>query len=326
MFAHDRKDGLPEYYGARFRNVKFDRMLFDGVKIGKNIILGLSNGIIVMRNVIVDTGREIDKKSMSNNMLRDTLLIAGDNIHIKMDKCTVKDECSALIGGDNSSSYITNSTFINSQLKISGKTSWIENCTIIKNLQMPSAKIVIIKKCKISEAVISNSGNESKIFIIDNEYYNPEYIYTSSVYIYGDYRGNVYIYNAKIPSLSISAESNHIFNSIINRLVLDGPLQIMDLNLSNVKIECGDWEHGQLRQGKWEHVQLGAPINLDGATIGTITGHDVTFPDGSPWVNGKLDIIDSPQPLKFDKPPVPTLEEWGLAQFWKENDFPQEEY
>jgi uncharacterized protein YjbI with pentapeptide repeats len=35
MFAPDRKDGFPEYYGVNFAYVKFDRILFDGVKIGK---------------------------------------------------------------------------------------------------------------------------------------------------------------------------------------------------------------------------------------------------------------------------------------------------
>jgi uncharacterized protein YjbI with pentapeptide repeats len=329
MFAPDRKDGLPEYDGISFYGVKFDRMLFDGVKIGKNIIISLCDGVVVMRNVIVDTGREIDTKSMGSNMLNDAMLIAGDNLHIKIDSCTVKNECAALIGGDNSSSYITNSTFINSQLRISGNSSWIENCTITINRRLPDAKIVVIKKCKISEAAMSNVYNESKIFLIENEYYAPQNIYTYSIYINGNGKGidnNIYIYNAEIPSLYISAESSHIYNSNINKLRLAGPPQIMDLNLSNVKIKSGDWERAQLRQGKWENVQLGAPIDLDRAKIGTITGRYVEFPNGYPWVNGKLDIVESSQPLKFDKPPVPTLEELGLAQFWKENDFPQEDY
>jgi hypothetical protein len=73
-------------------------------------------------------------------------------------------------------------------------------------------------------------------------------------------------------------------------------------------------------------VQLGAPINLDRAKIGTITGRFVEFPNGYPWQHGDLKIVESSKPLGFDKPPVPTLEELGLAQFWKENDFPHKDY
>jgi hypothetical protein len=52
----------------------------------------------------------------------------------------------------------------------------------------------------------------------------------------------------------------------------------------------------------------------------------VEFPRGTPWRNGELKIGYSSDPLKFERPPVPTLEELGLAQFWKENDFPVEKY
>jgi hypothetical protein len=290
-----------------------------------------------MRNVIVDTGREIEKESMNTNILYDSMLVGGTNLHVRIDNCTVKNEICLLIGGDNSSSYITNSTFINSNLTIKGNVAWVDNCKIMKSASMPSAKTVVIKKCKISRIAINNDYEGSKIFLLENEYIKTGesdkvmFIFDAS----SDINRNIYIFNAQIPQITISAGSINIYDSTIDNLrfdfinttVRDLPgVPIANLNLLNVKIGRGNWRAGQLRQGKWEHVQLGAPIDLDRATIGTITGHDVTFPDGSPWVNGKLDIVDSPQPLTFDKPPVPTLEELGLARFWKENDFPVEEY
>jgi hypothetical protein len=124
--------------------------------------------------------------------------------------------------------------------------------------------------------------------------------------------GNVNIYGTRIDNLIMGQQN---FNT-----------HMASLNLQNVKIGKGDWGLADLLAGKWEHVRLGAPIDLKKAKIGTITSHYLEFTNGYPWVNGKLDIVDSSQPLEFDKPPVPTLEELGLAQFWKENDFPQEQY
>jgi hypothetical protein len=124
--------------------------------------------------------------------------------------------------------------------------------------------------------------------------------------------GNIYIENTEIDFLSMRQGR---FNC-----------SLANLDLENVKIGQGRWEYADVRQGKWQHVRLGRPIDLNQAKIGTITGHYVEFTDGYPWINGKLEIVDSSRPLKFDKPPVPTLEELGLAQFWKENDFPVENY
>jgi hypothetical protein len=297
----------------------------------------LNNGIVVMRNVIVDTGREVDTDYRKMKVLNDATLIMGENIHLRIDNCTVKNESAILVSGNNSSSYITNSTFINSQISITGNAAWIENCTIMKSIDMPSAKTVVVKKCKISRVVISNKYKGSKIFFLENEYIKLGEI-DGIMRIFDDVHDidrNIYIYNAQIAELLISSGSINIYDTTIDNLRLDPILDevstnrgvpIANLNLLNVKIGRGNWYAGQLRQGKWEHVQLGAPINLDRAKIGTITGHYVEFTNGYPWVNGKLDIVDSSKPLKFDKPPVPTLEELGLAQFWKENDFPHEDY
>ena len=68
-------------------------------------------------------------------------------------------------------------------------------------------------------------------------------------------------------------------------------------------------------------------VNLQGAKVSNIIGYQVEFPNGYPWRNGEPNSIKYVyEPLNIEKPPVPTLEELGLAQFWKENDFPQEQY
>ena len=148
-----------------------------------------------------------------------------------------------------------------------------------------------------------------------------------------------YIYNAKIPELGIGYGSVNIYDTTIGKLKLSNLAEdkrhaakypgeargvhdldgITEINLSNVTIGKGDWEGAELQQGKWNNVQLG-PLNLKEAKIGVIDGYRVGY------FGSGLKFRESPQPLQIDKPPVPTLEELGLAQFWKENDFPQEQY
>ena len=124
--------------------------------------------------------------------------------------------------------------------------------------------------------------------------------------------GHAYIFDAEIDKLRMYHQPTNTY--------------LTNLNLSNVTIKKGDWELGDIRKGTWDNVRLYGPIDLKDAKIGPITGHNVRFMDGSPWVNGQVDMVQSPTPLKIERPPVPTLEELGLAEFWRKNDFPPSEH
>jgi len=319
MFAHDEPKAYepPETY---FEDIKIDHVLFDGVKIGKNVNTHLYGGSIVMRNVVVDAGRSERKY--------DSALLRGENLQVRIDNCTVTNETGLNIGGDKSSSYITNSTFNNSMIKIKGTSSWVENCTIIKS-DTPSSKTVVIKNSNLINIGAYSLYDDGKVFLVENNYINgkQENIIDVSSYIY--------IYNSKIQTLGVGEDSANIYDTTIDKLILDNidkarryakthagtrePTGIKELNLSNVIIKQGDWEGTELQQGKWNNVQLG-PVNLRGAKIGAIDGYRVGH------FGSDLKFRESPQPLQIEKPPVPTLEELGLAQFWKENDFPPEQY
>jgi hypothetical protein len=212
-----------------------------------------------------------------------------------------------------------------------GSAAWVENCEF-EGLA-PYAAIVVIKNCKLGSLTIHSSDDViTNVFLTKNIYFmrnNDRYLNIFGVvkndpshcYLYADthipgtvylFSGNVHIYNAEIEGLTMMQQHHKINAS--------------SLNLENVTIRKGNWKYADLRQGNWQNVRIFPPVALDKARIGAITGHRVEFPQGIPWTNGTLTITESPTPLEFDKPPVPTLEELGLAQFWRENDFPEEKY
>jgi len=134
IFQPDDPNAEPE---TTFGEIDIDRVLFDGVKIGKNVHMNLFDGVVVMRNVVVEAGRK--EKSY------DTRLIGGDNLRVRIDHCKVENEVGLNISGDDSSAYITNSTFKNSMIKIKGIVAWVENCTIRNTIDTPSSKTVVLK-------------------------------------------------------------------------------------------------------------------------------------------------------------------------------------
>jgi uncharacterized protein YjbI with pentapeptide repeats len=310
-------------YRTDFSGIIIDRILFEDVSIGRSVYMNFHDGIVVMKNVTV-TSKE---KQTAN-------LLSGSNLHVRIDNCVVENQHGLGIIEENSSAYITNSRFINADLEISGKAAWMENCTL-NNSTAPESEVVVIKNCRLDAVGIDIGKDGQRNFLVNNTYTNSTGTVTlwlfraqhdtikdnSHLYLYGptNIPGTVYVDSGNV----------NIYEVEIGRLVMrqqSSNRRMANLNLQNVKIGKGKWTLADVQHGKWEHVQLGAPIDLDEAKIGTITGHYVEFTNGYPWVNGKLDIVDSSQPLEFDKPPVPTLEELGLAQFWKENDFPVEKY
>jgi len=160
LFAYDEPDAY-EPPKTRFEGIKTDRVLFDGVKIGENAQIRLHEGLVVMRNVIVDARR--------SERDYDSFLLGGKNLHIRIDRCAVTNETGIFIAGDKSSAYITNSTFNNSDIDIKGTAAWVENCTIT-NSQLPSSKIVIIKKNKLATIGAYNEYENGKMFFVENDY------------------------------------------------------------------------------------------------------------------------------------------------------------
>lgn len=326
------KPDLPRDYETDFRGVEIDRLLFDGVSIGRSVHMNFFGsgdgdyGVVVLRNVTVKS-REKDT----------AMLLYGWDLHVRIDNCVVEDQYGVSISGDNSTAYITNSRFINARLKIGGKAAWVENCTL-GGSDAPEAESVVIKNCRLDAVGVDIGKDGQRTFLVNNTYADSMdtdgislWLFRAQQYTVKD-NAHLYLYGpAHIPGkVWVDSGNVHIYGAEIDKVAMrqqySKNMHLASLNLQNVKLGQADWKLADVRQGKWENVQFGAPIDLNQAKIGPISGHKVTFAGGSPWINGKLDITDSARPLEFDKPSVPTLEELGLAQFWKEHDFPVETY
>lgn len=331
IFGYDRPDNW-NAYETSMDGVSITRVLFDGVKFGKSTSLSLYNGIVVMRNVQAEVPPE-----------KNYWLLPGENLHVRLDNCRIANQTAVGVLGINSSLYATNSSFKDSKLDIPGKAAWIENCDWHDG-DAPTTNTLVITNSRLSWVRIgAGTGNDGKedeeqrVFLINNTYiqYPDPNTVTLGLLVSGGGRirdkAHLYLYaDSNIPGHTVAHSGNiHIYNAKIDSLLMgqgSSNCSLANLDLQNVSIGQGRWRNSNVRHGKWENVQIGGPVDLSQAKIGPIIGHNVTFPQGSPWVNGRLNIIDSLTPLEFDKPPVPTLEELGLAQFWRENDFPPEKY
>jgi len=305
-------------------DIYITRVLFDGTEFGQSVNLDFGPGIVVMRNIKADLSPK-----------KNAWLLSGTDLQVRLDNCKVSNQAAVLMLGEKNTLYTTNSRFINAELKLKGPAAWIENC-VLKNSSLPHAATVVIKNNQLSGVGVGGQDNQ-RYFLIGNTFSRPAdpdgstaglliarqntSIDNANLYLYADGHipgivgvdsGNVHIYNAEIDELDMRQQR---FNK-----------HMASLSLQNVKIGKGDWEFGDIRQGKWENVEIYPPVDLGKGKFGEIIGHRVEFPQGTPWKNGDLKITPSYEPLTFDKPPVPTLEETGLAQFWKENDFPVENY
>jgi len=312
-------------YESTFDAIYITRVLFDGTEFGQSVDMNFSDGIVVMRNI------KADLPPKKNNWL-----LYGYDLQVRMDNCKVSNQAAVLLQGEKDTLYATNSRFINAELKLKGPAAWIENCELKSPTRLPQAATVVIKNSKLSGVGVGGQDNQ-RYFLVGNTFIRPAdpdeptvallptrentTIDNTHLYLYADTEipgrvgvdgGNIHIYGAKIGGLYMGHQN---FGT-----------HMASLNLQNVKIGQGKWKLADVRHGKWENVEIYPPVDLNGAKFGEIIGHRVEFPRGTPWKNGELKITNSSEPLTFDKPPVPTLEETGLAQFWKENDFPKENY
>ena len=329
----DKKPNPVDYseeYQTKLDRVRINRLLFDGVEIGRSVHINFvgdadqGGGIVVMRNVTV-----------SSREKHTAWLLGGIDLHVRIDNCVVEDQYGVNVRGQNSSAYVTNSRFTNAGIKLAGKVVWLENCTL-KRCGPLTATIVVVRNCRLEGVGVGVEEDGERYFLVKNTFTNAKHQLAVSLLPAREYttRDNAHLYfyaDGHIPGrVRVNSGNVHIYDAEIDELtmhqqqLLTRPMA--SLNLQNVKIGKGDWERGTLHAGKWENVRLGKPIDLNKAIIGPIIGHKVEFPNGYPWIHGHLDITNSPTPLEFDKPPVPTLEELGLAQFWKEHDFPVEQY
>jgi hypothetical protein len=314
-----------EKYETSLQYVYIDRVLFDGMYFDKSISMELlGNGIVVMRNCTTTPTPNENTQS----------LLCGVNLHVRMNNCQVQNQTAIGVRGDNSSAYVTNSTFINSGIGVGGKAAWIENCILQDGTGLPYSDIVVVKKCVIHSIATTDSSTDSKTFLVDNKYIKNSTA-GMGVLVAGNGTKNspasIYIYanNSNLGVVAVDVGNINIFDAEIHKLSMRHQrfkLNLSQLNLSNVKIKSGKWAYADVLQGKWHNVQIYPPVDLEKAKIGKIIGYHVEYPQGTPWVNGSLQITPSSKPLQFDRPKVPTLEETGLAEFWRKNDFPVENY
>jgi len=330
IYGYSKPDDPGKEYQSVF-NIYITRVLFDGTEFGPSVKLDfgygkVGYGIVVMRNIKAELPPE-----------KNYWLLSGSNLRVRMDNCRVSNQTAVLVLGKKSSLYATNSSFTNAALNLEGTAAWIENCVVKEVSKLPETAILVVKNCQLTGVALGGQDNQ-RYFLVGNTFARPQDPKEGTLGLLGGGQGSIidnshlYLYagNTHIPGI-VGADSGnvHIYDAEIDKLSMGQQYfnkHLTSLNLQNVEIGQGDWEMADIRQGKWENVQIGAPIDLNKAKIGPIIGHRVEFPQGTPWTNGELKITNSSEPLTFDKPPVPTLEETGLAQFWKENDFPVENY
>jgi uncharacterized protein YjbI with pentapeptide repeats len=321
---HPPTDSFADYQ-TDFARVEVDRLLLDGVHFGKSVKTGFRNGIVVLRNITTDPNPGV--------------VLGGSNLQVRMDNCTIQNQDALGVLGENSTAYITNSRFIKSDLDIlKGRAAWVENCDF-SGSSTPSAAQTVVTNCRIGSyfTVRGMKFGQSRIFLSKNTYGNGSVTVTYPITAMyrnkrdpSDFTAHLFI-DGRLPRVFVNTGKVHIYDAEIGQLVLHqnrsetfSPLE--SLNLSNVTVKSGDWERCDVEQGLWENVRLHPKIDVNEGSLKNITGHKVSFPEGSPWVNGSVEITESPTPLNIERPPVPTLEELGLAQFWRENDFPPQEY
>ena len=132
--------------------------------------------------------------------------------------------------------------------------------------------------------------------------------------------GNAYIYGGgkKVPLMAAGGGNLHIYDCDIGELKLfDEPdKEFETLNMKNVTIRKGYWPRTLPLKGNWENVAIYPEIEMRKGSEHPFLGYNVTFPEGPPWRGATVNITESAKPLEFAKPPVPTLEQLGLAQFW----------
>ena len=320
-------------YESTFNNISITRVLFDGVEFGQSVNIGFGNGIVVMRNIKADLPPD-----------KNACLLSGNNLQVRMDNCRVSNQAAILGVDDRITLYATNSKFINAELNFTGPAAWIENC-VLAGGGAPFTDVLVIKKSQLentgagSYKTKQNPNKLHGVFLTENTYTNNLYSNNgpgipAMMGFGGASDGRLYLYanGEEIPGrTSISGGNVYISNANLGKVFMgsgkQNPEYVTSLNLQNVKIKGGgDWTFADVRHGKWENVAIYSSVDLKDSKFGEIIGHRVEFPNGTPWKNGELKITPSYEPLTFDKPPVPTLEETGLAQFWKENDFPKESY
>ncbi|MDR0476435.1 MAG: pentapeptide repeat-containing protein [Desulfobulbaceae bacterium] len=328
IYGYPKPDEPGKDYQSRFRSVSITRILFDGTEFGQSVNTNFSDGIVVMRNI---------KADLPPN--KNYWLLRGNNLQVRMDNCRVSNQAAVSNLGEKNTLYVTNSKFINAELNLSGPAAWIENC-VLAGGGAPFTDVLVIKKSQLENTGAGGrqtKENPNKLhgaFLTENTYTNN--LYSSKgpkmppiLSIWSDDDSALYLYaNGEIPGRVIIGGGNiYIYNANIGQLTMGVDSVINNLNLQNVKIQGGgNWTFTDLRHAKFENVDIYPPINLANSKFGEIIGNHVEFPRSIPWRNGELNITRSSGPLTFDKPPVPTLEETGLAQFWKENDFPKENY
>ncbi len=299
------------YHRGRVTNLNMvaaDNVVFENVAFGKGFSSNFHRGVITLINV---------KASPSESPI-----IRGINVKLRLLACTLHDRNIAAIKGDDSSILILNSDIKGLSCSSSiTKVVWIEKTLFYGGAG--TSEFLMIRDSAGTFEFGGYYASSPTAYLVNNQYNDTGY----STFFPSIKKGNsatLYLYgsNNYFPMLRIGSGNINIFNvnfGILNILEY-GDIGVKSLNLKNVSIKEGKWLAPLPETGYWEQVEIIGPVELAQQSKAEISGYNVLFPNGSPWINGDVEIKHLSSPQKMQMPPVPTLEEVGLAQFWQEVD------
>jgi hypothetical protein len=325
-----------DFTGSRFDNVRFVNCVFDGQEPGR--VRGHETKLdeVLANNVTFDrvtfgAGLRVEYRKGSILTLRnitggrtaskDNSLVFGEDIHIRLEDCAIPDRSVAFLHGD-STVYVKRCVFEGQGIAGNARIIFIDNSTILGGGR---AQVYVLQNSAVAISAGDSDFETTDVYLAGNTY--PDRTSKNSrveVFGNGARNGNAYIYGGgqKIPLMFASGGNVHIYDADIGRFVMIATAEqnFEALNMRNVAIRKGYWTKRMPRKGNWENVRIYPPVELREKSEYAISGYKVAFPEGIPWRNGSVESRESDRPLEFAMPPVPTLEQLGLAQFWEAVD------
>jgi hypothetical protein len=248
--------------------------------------------------------------------------ILGESIHVRLEDCAIPGRSVVVVRGE-STVYANRCFFEGRGIAGDARTIFIDNSTIIGGAV--GAGVCVVQNSAVATSIGKSAFETTDVFLADNTY--PDHTAEErrmALFPTGVRNGNAYIYgNGKeIPMLLLSGGNIHIYDCGIDKLYLltIWGESLESLNMKNVIIRRAEGPDRMPLKGNWENVRIYPPVNFDKRLEYVFTGHKVTVPTGNPWKDGIVKITESDRPLEFAMPPVPTLEQLGLAQFWEAVD------
>lgn len=214
------------------------------------------------------------------------------------------------------------------------KAIWIADSRF-ESVNIPTARMLVVKNSYLGNS-ISYAGGETKkphtIYLENCEYplrtrYSDKF---GTGFQIGDNEADIFIYGKAPRQKNVYFGQRggrmHVFDAEIVCLDLMGGAYPSELYLKNVVIRGENWKSDNpsinldrtlIVKGAWEDVEIYSKVYVKDADIRALTIHNLRFPDGSPWVEANeatfAAMTESDVALDIPRPPVPTLEELGIA-------------